>query len=257
MTLANPTKKNYSFSGWYANGVKVKNISSADYPAVTLVAKWKAKKFKISYELDGGKNNSANVSSRALAKGAFTLKDPTRKGYTFQGWYTSADFAEDSKVTSVTGKSNETVTVYAKWKAKSYKIAYTLAKGTMPDSYATSYKTSKRVQLPLPERKGYAFLGWYDNKECSGTPTFVLKKGTYGNKALYGKWSNKYQNAVVTIAQTKAYAAAVQDSAVAATFKKGDALCISKLSRDGLWGKVYKVGWINLYDTSLKPDKGV
>ena len=41
------------------------------------------------------------------------------------------------------------------------------------------------------------------------------------------------------------------------TFKKGDALCISKLSKDGLWGKVYKVGWINLYDTSLKPDKGV
>lgn len=256
ITLSKPTKSGYTFKGWYANGTKVTTISASDYPAVTLVAKWKANKYKIDYKLDGGTNNAKNVTSYKVSKGAFALKDPTKSGYTFKGWYTSKDFAASSKVTSVAGKKNQTIAVYAKWKAKSYKLAYQLSKGSMPASYAASYKTTKRVALPLPTRSGYAFMGWYTDKACTGTPTFVIAKGATGKKTFYGKWSDKYQNAVV-VADSVTARADTSDSATAkATFKKGDALCISKKSDDGTWGKVYKVGWVKLADVNITATAG-
>ncbi len=253
VTLANPTRSGYSFKGWYVYGTKVKGgvISAEDYPAVTLTAKWKAKQFNISYKLNGGTNNTGNVSSRKLSKGAFTLKDPSRSGYSFEGWYTSKDFKESTKVTSVKAGNGKTVTVYAKWAAKSYKIAYKLDAGSLPSTYTGKYKVTQRVQLPLAVRDGYAFLGWYDNKSCKGTPSFVIEKGTTGKKTLYGAWSKSCKNALVTADKAEARADADAKAEVMASFVKGDALCISKTSADGKWGKVYKVGWVELSKTSL------
>ena len=251
VTLAKPTKTNYSFSGWYANGKKVTSISAADYPAVTLTAKWTPKRFYIDYDLNGGKNSSANETTRKLADGALTLASPTRSGYTFKGWYTSSDFADGTKVTSVKGKSKQTVKLYAKWAAKSYKITYSLASGTMPSAYATTYKITKRTQLPLPVRKGYTFLGWYANKSCTGTPAFVIEKGAYGKKTLYGKWTTKYQNATVASATASVYASADEASSLKTTLKKGDAMCITKKSADGVWAKAYKLGWVKTGDITL------
>ena len=121
------------------------------------------------------------MTAQKLADGALKLSNPTRTGYTFKGWYTSADFAEGSKVTSVLGKSKQTIKLYAKWAAKNYKLKYVLADGDLPVSYTTKYKITKRVQLPLPTREGYTFYGWYDNKELSGMPVFTLEKGSYGS----------------------------------------------------------------------------
>lgn len=249
--LAKPTKTNYTFAGWDAYGTKVTSISAKDYPAVTLTAKWTPKKFYIDYDLNGGKNNAANVKTRNLADGALTLSKPTRAGYTFKGWYTSADFAGNSKVTSVLGKSKQTVKLYAKWSAKTYKLKYVAGGGAMPASYKTTYKVTNRVQLPLPTREGYTFYGWYDNKECAGMPVFVLEKGTYGSKTLYGKWTTKYQNATVSATEAIAYASTEKGAAQKAVFKKGDALCITKLNKDGSWAKVYKLGWVKTEQIKL------
>lgn len=251
--LANPTKKNYTFSGWYANGQKVTSISAADYPAVTLTAKWTAKKFNVKYELNGGKNNSANPSSQKLASGALTLKNPTRTGYTFKGWYTSKDFSAASKVTSgIMGKNKETVTVYAKWSAKKYKVSYNPGtKATMPSSYTTTYKITGRSQLPLPTRSGYTFVGWFDNKSLKGTPVFWIEKGSYGAKTYYGKWSKSYQNATVEAESTVVRSSYKDTAAAKATLAKGDSLCVTKTSPDGKWMKVYKLGWVKLADIEL------
>lgn len=251
VTLAKPTKTNYTFSGWYANGTKVKSISAKDYPAVTLTASWTPKKFYIDYDLNGGKNSAANVTAQKLADGALKLSNPTRTGYTFKGWYTSADFAEGSKVTSVLGKSKQTIKLYAKWTAKNYKLKYVLADGDLPAPYTTKYKITKRVQLPLPTREGYTFYGWYDNKELSGLPVFTLEKGTYGSKTLYGKWTTKYQNATVADAEVIAYANTRKGAAQKAVFKKGDALCITKFNKARTWAKVYKVGWVKTEQIKL------
>ena len=75
-------------------------------------AKYKAKintKGKhIVYNLGGGVNNAGNVYYFTKT---FTLKNPTRPGYKFAGWYTNA--AKTKKITKVTAGKN--YVLYAKW----------------------------------------------------------------------------------------------------------------------------------------------
>ena len=52
-------------------------------------------KYSITYDLQGGTNNTSNPASYNILYG-FTLKNPTRTGYTFGGWYIG-----NTKVTGV------------------------------------------------------------------------------------------------------------------------------------------------------------
>lgn len=67
---------------------------------------------KISYILNGGTNNVHNVLYRYNYE--VTLKSPTRKGYTFQGWYTGKSYK--NKITKISKASAGNYTLYAKWR---------------------------------------------------------------------------------------------------------------------------------------------
>ena len=58
----------------------------------------------------------------------FTLYDPYRKGYTFLGWYTNADFSGE-KVTTINAET--TGTLYAKWINSDWIITYTSTDGNI------------------------------------------------------------------------------------------------------------------------------
>ena len=76
-----------------------------------------AVKYKITYELKGGKNNKKNpkyITYDQYTSGEkIKLKNPTRKGYTFAGWY--RDKKCTKKVTSIKG-CKKNIKLYAKWK---------------------------------------------------------------------------------------------------------------------------------------------
>ncbi|MBO4433058.1 MAG: InlB B-repeat-containing protein, partial [Clostridia bacterium] len=69
--------------------------------------------YKITYKLAGGKNNSKNPKSYKVTTSTIKLKDPTRKGYTFKGWYNGS-----KKVTTIKKGSIGAITLTAKWKKK-------------------------------------------------------------------------------------------------------------------------------------------
>lgn len=72
-----------------------------------------------------------------------------------------------------------------------YTITYNTNGGTMPTaSYITTF-TGKddAFDLPTPTRTGYAFAGWCENSDLSGTAITSYPAGTRGNKTLYAKWS--------------------------------------------------------------------
>lgn len=69
---------------------------------------------KITYKLNGGVNNVHNVRYRHNYK--VTLKAPTRKGYTFRGWYRDSKYKR--KITNISKASTRNYTLYAKWKKK-------------------------------------------------------------------------------------------------------------------------------------------
>ncbi len=74
-------------------------------------------KFTITYNLNGGVNNSSNPSTYTTAD-TISFKDPTKTGYIFEGWYTSSNFDVVSKISGITAGNAQDITVYAKWKKK-------------------------------------------------------------------------------------------------------------------------------------------
>lgn len=68
----------------------------------------------VHYRLNGGTNAEGNPS-RVYASGAsYQLKDPKKKGYTFEGWYLESTFKHRVYYVEPNGASS--ITYYAKWK---------------------------------------------------------------------------------------------------------------------------------------------
>lgn len=89
--------------------------------------------------------------------------NPTKTGYTFDGWYTEEtctnpyDFA-----TSV----QNALTLYAKWKINQYTITFKPENGDKDTTITQDYGTP--VTAPAnPTRTGYTFAGW--NREIPAT----------------------------------------------------------------------------------------
>ncbi len=119
-------KKGYTFKGWntkkdgsgktYKNKAEIKNLSAKSGGKVTLYAKWSKTKYTITYNMNKGKNNKNNPSSYNITTKTIKLKNPTRKGYTFKGWY--SDKKCTKKVTKIKKGSTGNITLYAKWAKK-------------------------------------------------------------------------------------------------------------------------------------------
>lgn len=112
----NPTRAGYTFEGWFRDSAcQTAWIFSSDKVEdnLTLYAKWTPVKYKITYNLNKGKNHKSNPASYNIASKTITLKDPTRKGYIFKGWYSDSKFKK--KVTKITAGSTGSQKLYAKW----------------------------------------------------------------------------------------------------------------------------------------------
>ncbi len=187
--LKNPTRSGYAFEGWYSDAKlkkKVTSIKKGSKGNVTLYAKWS--RYTIKYNLNGGTNSKSNPTSYNKNTKTIKLKNPTRKGYDFLGWYKDAKLKK--KVTSIKKGSKGNLTLYAKWESNAdYKIAYNLNGGKNSKSNPVKYnKKTKTIKLKNPTREGYTFGGWYKDAKLKKKVT-QIKKGSKGNVTLYAKWN--------------------------------------------------------------------
>ena len=118
--------------GWQTTNVDEYKITSdtsvTNTNYHTLYAQWVAKRFQITYhtndgnlvEVDGTPVVDATSGATAIYDKKYgQLKNATRDGYEFCGWYTTNDFAEVTKVTDTSTVTAMTApTLYAKWKPK-------------------------------------------------------------------------------------------------------------------------------------------
>lgn len=116
----NPSKSGYYFDGWYTDSkcTKAYNFSTKVTANTTLYAKW-LKKYTVKFNGNGG---SVKTTSKKVtySKKYGTLPSPTRKGYSFSGWYTKK--SGGTKITAnSTVKITKTTTLYAHWKKISVK----------------------------------------------------------------------------------------------------------------------------------------
>lgn len=186
ISLKNPSRKGYSFKGWYSDSKyknKVTNIKKKT-GNLTLYAKWSAASYRITYKLNGGKNIKSNPSAFTI-NSTVALKNPSRKGYSFKGWYSDSRYR--TRVRTIKKGTTGNKTLYAKWSKNSYRITYKLNGGKNTKSNPAKYSITSSVKLKNPSRKGYRFTGWYTDAACKKKVT-AIKKGTTGNKTFYAGW---------------------------------------------------------------------
>ncbi len=155
-----PQRTGYKFLGWYENDTikhdDGKWIHAAD---LSLVAKWEIINYTIQYELSGGSNHQGNPLSYNINTEIITLKEPCRVGYTFIGW-TSEGQSIPEKNTTIEKGSTKNKKFVANWIANSYVVTLDPNNGIIDGEFFNIEYDSLCI-LPIPQRTGYVFAGWY------------------------------------------------------------------------------------------------
>lgn len=149
-------------------------------------------KYEITYVLNEGELPTDAIFEFDNSKGA-VLPVPTRTGYKFDGWYTSADFSSN-KIARIPANQGKDVTVYAKWTALSgetYEIIYELEGGVLPEGAPASFNSAVGLDtLPTPTKERYEFVGWFDAQDKQVTS---IPAGTANDVTLTAKWELESQ----------------------------------------------------------------
>jgi uncharacterized protein (TIGR02145 family)/uncharacterized repeat protein (TIGR02543 family) len=192
-SLPTPTRSSdYTFNGWYtaATGGTVVTESRQYSATTTIYAQWTPVTYTITYDLDGGTVSSPNPTSYSVETTNFTLRNPTKTGYTFAGW-TGTNGTTPQTTVSIqigsTGSRNYT----ANWTLIPYTVTFNVNNGS---GSVSSQNVQPGSSITLPSqgsltRTGYTFGGW--NTNSSGTGTNYNAGDSYTPTAsitLYAKW---------------------------------------------------------------------
>ena len=226
-TIANPTRTGYTFDGWILSGSGSLSGTTFTYGAgdATLTAKWKVNQYTLTVNPNGGTWNNS-TSSQNFTQNYNTTKtiaNPTRTGYTFDGWTLSGK-GSLSGTTFTYGAGNATLT--AKWTANKYNLTVDANGGTLKLNDGNGERTSFKKQFTYgldtgiaysradntsnyyatdvstgPLRTGYTFDGWKITTPPSGGGSIGKKSSSSG--AVYFYYDGSYAGDVTVKAQWK------------------------------------------------------
>ncbi len=178
-----PIRAGYRFICWELRGEKFDFENTKVTENVTLVAKWEAIEYTVTFENCEGVT-LPDKKTFTIDDGSYTLpENPERDGCQFLGWYEDADFTR--QITAIDTSVCKDVTVYAKWSGGT--ISY--LNWPDPDPNApTTYIVGDEIILPVPDREHYRFIGWHYGA-MSGEIITELDTSRGENVRLYAEWS--------------------------------------------------------------------
>jgi uncharacterized repeat protein (TIGR02543 family) len=190
-TLATTSRTGYTFSGWFTQtggaGTEITDASTMNTAANhTLYAYWVANDYTVSYETYGGSTHTSDTVTFDDTYG--TLPTPTRSGWTFGGWGTSAYGAGTEITAGSTVSTAADHTLYAQWTAT---VTFDDGGGTGLEftSVELEYPDLIVEDLPTPPTKSnYSFVGW--STQASGGTTFTATSEISGSMTVYPHWVN-------------------------------------------------------------------
>ena len=191
--LPTPTRNGYEFVGWTGERITTPQtsvkISKGSTGNKAYTANWKAIVYTITLDTNGG---PAMASIRYTVEDSVTLRiPPDRPGYEFSGWVLDGSGQFPSTPMIIPAGSTGDRLYKAEWRVATYTITY-VSHGKAYNW--VQYTINNQVYFGTPEEDpsyylpGYTFVGWkIDGVE--GTPrSYMLPKGSYGNRTATMLW---------------------------------------------------------------------
>lgn len=179
---------NFTWSGTYG-GTKTASGS------ISVAAKTS---YKITYNANGGSGAPSQQTKWHGTNITLSSTKPTRTGYTFKGWATSAS-GSVAYAPGATYTTNAAVTLYAVWQAITYKITYNANGGSgAPAQQTKTYGKTLVLSTTKPTRTNYNFKGWATS--ASGSVAYSAGANYTANAAitLYAVWELAYTPPTIT-----------------------------------------------------------
>ena len=191
--LPTPTRNGYEFVGWTGERITTPQTSvkipkgSTGNKAYT--ANWKVIRYTITLVTNGG---AVIASIRYTVEDSVTLPiPPDRPGYEFAGWVLDGSGQFPSTPMIIPKGSTGDRIYKAEWRVATYTITY-VSHGKAYNW--VQYTINNQVYFGTPEEDpsyylpGYTFVGWQIDG-VSGTPlSYMLPKGSYGNRTATMLW---------------------------------------------------------------------
>lgn len=157
----NPTRKGYTFNEWTYNGSPWIFYGYSVTENITLYATWNIVNYKLNYDLNGGVEAETNPSSYTV-NSEFSLKSPTKTGYSFEGWFDDDGNNIEKIVKGTIGNIN----LKAHWIANENILDISsndINKGTVEILSGNGY-TDENIRIQANALDTFAFRGWYNEK---------------------------------------------------------------------------------------------
>lgn len=194
-------RKGYTFIGWFdsknADAKKVDENTIIRNKLTTVYAHWELNSYSITYDYDGGTPVS-NPTSYSVETDTFTLKNPTRTGYRFDGWTGSNGTTPQQTVTIKKGTTGD-LSYTANWTPIFYTVEYNGNGATGGSTASSSHTYDKPKQLTKNgfTNSNHMFVQWNTKPDGSGVAyrdQEVVENLTTTNGAtvtLYAIWEQK------------------------------------------------------------------
>ena len=214
--LPTPTRTGYTFAGWYTlivGGTTVSNSTVMGADDVTIYAHWTANTYSVVFDRQSGSGGTESVTA-TFNSAMPSATAPSRTGYTFTGYYTSANgggtqyYDENMVSVSYWNITTNPSTLYANWTANTYTLTFNVQKGDAlnPSTQSVTYDAEYGT-LPTPTRHGFSFKGWYTTEnggletgtEVTGSDIYTID----GNQTIYAHWNTITVNVDAYSAETQ------------------------------------------------------
>ncbi len=251
------TRTGYTFKGWYDNesltGSPVTAIGGTEMGNKEYWAKWEINQYTIAYDLAGG-TAEGNPDTYTIETGTFTLKNPTKSGYTFTGWSgTGLDGENNMTVTIPTGSTgNRTYAAHWRYNGSGHSYSYYTIKATAGTGGSispfgnVSVREGRDQTFTITPDKGYAVANVkIDGKSIGAVKSYTFEnvRRTHTIEVIFMKANGNPQTGVFVDVATGSYYEDAVDWAVENGITKGtddthfspDGICTRAQAVTFLW----------------------
>ena len=189
---SDPTRVGYAFNGWYSddNTFLLEYEFTTMTENITLFAKWTINQYTITF--DSNEGSAVTPITQNYGTSVVEPTNPTRDGFTFEGWFLDDETFENEYTFSSMPASN--ITLYAKWTevAENESTITFVSNGGSAVAPLVAEEGSAISEPAEPTREGYTFVAWYtDNGTFENLYSFTTMP--VDDLTLYADWTiNEY-----------------------------------------------------------------